>query len=83
LYEREIVGQDEHSRVVERLAPNEQAGIIAMRERGQGTREVTRTHLGGSTRATGECGKPEELVACVVGGHGRVLRVLSVLRVRL
>ena len=69
LNERQVVGHDEDARVVERLAPDEQAWIIAMRERGQGARKVTRTHLGGSTRAAGERGEPEELLARVGGRH--------------
>ena len=68
--ERQVIGHDEDARVVERLAPDEQAWIIAMREGGQGAREVTRTHLGGSTRAAGEGSEPEELLAGVVRRHG-------------
>ena len=76
LNERDVVRDDKDSRVVERLAPDEQAWIIAMREWGQGAREVTRTHLGGSTGAAGERGESKELVARVVGRHGKVLQVL-------
>src|SRR5919106_1278178 len=65
LNEGEIIGQDENARIVEGLTPNEQAGVVARREWGYGAREVTRTHLGGSTGAAGERGETEELVAGV------------------
>jgi hypothetical protein len=70
LHQGQIVGHDKDSRIVERLTPDEQTRIIAVRKRGQGTRKVARTHLGGSTGAAGEGGEPEELVASVVWRHG-------------
>jgi hypothetical protein len=36
LHEREVVGHEKDPRIVERLAPDQQAWIIAVRERGQG-----------------------------------------------
>ena len=54
LHEREIVGQHEDPRVVEGLAPDEEARIRVHGHAAQRARQVTRTQLGGSTSAARE-----------------------------
>ena len=67
LHEGDVVGQRKDSRVVEGLAPHDKARIRDCRQSTQRLRQVTRTQLGGSTRATGEGGQLEELLTRV--GH--------------
>ena len=59
LHEREIIGQPEHPRVIEGLTTDEDSGIGSRDERRESAGQVTRTQLGGSTRAAGELGQSE------------------------
>src|SRR6185436_2558128 len=54
LHERHVGGQYEDPRVVHRLVPYQQARIGTARQSFECLRQVTRTQLGGSTRATRE-----------------------------
>jgi len=67
LYQREVVGQPEDPRVIEGLTTNENSGIGSRVQRREGAVQVTRTQLGGSTRAAGELGEAESLGSKV--GH--------------
>ena len=65
LDEREIVGQHKDPRIVEGLAPDDEARIGLEGQTAQRARQVTRTQLGGSTSAARERGEAEELLARV------------------
>lgn len=67
LDERETVGQPEDPRVIEGLATDKDSGIGSRVQRREGAGKVTRTQLGGSTRAAGELGKAEGFFSDV--GH--------------
>ena len=54
LDQREIVGQRKDPRIVEGLAPDNEARIRSNGDSFQRARQVTRTQLGGSTRAARE-----------------------------
>jgi len=68
LHEREIIGQPEDPRVIEGLATDEYSGIGSRDERRESAGQVTRTQLGGSTRAAGELGQSEGFFSQV--SHG-------------
>jgi len=71
LHEREFIGQPEDPRVIEGLTTDEDSGIGSRFQRSEGAGQVTRTQLGGSTRAAGELGESEGFFANV--GHDVVL----------
>jgi len=71
LHEREFIGQPEDPRVIEGLTTDEDSGIGSRFQRSEGAGQVTRTQLGGSTRAAGELGESECFFANV--GHVVVL----------
>ena len=62
LHEREIVGQHKDPRVVEGLTPDNEARIRLEGQTAQRARQVTRTQLRRSARATGERGEAEQLL---------------------
>ena len=70
LNERETIGQPENSRVIEGLSTDKDAGIGSRVQRREGAGQVTRTQLGGSTRAAGELGQSEGFFSEV--GHDAI-----------
>jgi hypothetical protein len=72
LHEGETVGQPKNSRVIEGLSTNEDSGIGSRVQRRERAGQVTRTQLGGSTRAAGELGEAEGFFPDV--GHGALVR---------
>jgi hypothetical protein len=71
LHEGETVGQPKHPRVIEGLSTNEDSGIGSRVQRRERAGQVTRTQLGGSTRAAGELGQSKRFLAKV--GHGALV----------
>ncbi len=63
LNEGNLVGQRENTGIVECLPAYEEPRVSLTRQWCECAREVPRTHLGGSTRAPGERGESEELLA--------------------
>jgi hypothetical protein len=71
LDEGQTIGQPKDSRVIEGLSTNENSGIGSRVQRRESAGQVTRTQLGGSTRAAGELSQSKCLFAKV--GHGALV----------
>jgi hypothetical protein len=65
LNEGQIIGQRKNPGVIEGLETDDEPRIRAPWQAAQGTREVARTQLGGSTRAAGKRRETKELVSRV------------------
>ncbi len=65
LHDRDVVGHAKDPRVIERFVADEDSRIGLSRERRERGGQVTRTHLGRSTRAARELGQAEDVLARV------------------